>query len=138
MLILIGCRPSIDRLSKRFAWLEMRNQFLRDGHLFARTGVASQAGRTAVDRKTPEPSDLNAVTAPKGIRHCVQDRFHRKFSIAVGELAKPFCQTRYEIGSSHDRSGAVDTIGMNSGESGSFQWQQRTAAVTPGGATAAD
>src|SRR3569623_846985 len=79
----IACRPSVflDRLPGRridaraqfLARLEMRHPFFRHHHLVARLRIASDARRSAVQRKAAETADLDALAGHQGYRLRIED-----------------------------------------------------------------
>eukprot|EP00952_Eustigmatos_sp_NYUAD-ZCMA_P000083 230-Eustigmatos_ZCMA.PRE.1 len=60
----------------------MRDTLLGNHHALARTRVASDARRAAIDRKAAEAPDLDAVTLHQGVAHGVEDRLDGEFGIA--------------------------------------------------------
>jgi hypothetical protein len=92
----------VHRLTQGLARLEMRDAFFRDVHAFARTRIAAHPGRTAVDGKAAEPTNLDAVTAHQRLAHRVKNGLDRVLGVAMRELAEAGSQFFDKITAGHD------------------------------------
>src|SRR5690606_42026366 len=74
----------VDLLAQGLAGLEVGHALLGNHHALARTRVASDARRAAIDRETAEAPDLDAVALHQGVAHGVEDRLDGELGISVG------------------------------------------------------
>jgi len=89
--------------SQCFARFKVGYALFRNLHTFTRSGVASYAGRAAVDGETSKSANLNAMAFEQGIAHGVKHRFDGKFCVAVGQLLKAGRQGLNKIGAGHGK-----------------------------------
>ena len=67
------CGTGIHRFAKRFARLEVRDSFFRNGNALATARIAAHAGRAAIDGEAAKSADFDAVTANQCIVHRIQN-----------------------------------------------------------------
>jgi hypothetical protein len=83
-------RTLVHAVAELLTSLEERNVFLNDLHTVAGTRVATNASVPTLDRKCPEPSQLDTVAASQRRSELVKDGRHNDLDVALVQMRMGF------------------------------------------------